>query len=218
MTGESTQLLEALELAPQFPSSSESEAIAQVVCLHGWGDNARGFMPLASSLGLPHCRFWFPNAPFPHPQTTGGRAWFDLNNWNGLEVSVRLLRNWLLDLERHSGIPISKTVLLGFSQGGAMTLKVGLELEPRLAGAICLSGFLTGSPQLRDRSSPPPPVLMLHGKRDPVVLLDYAHQAKRILEALEVPLDYFELDAGHELPAAAIGLMQQFLKRLSART
>ncbi|MEO1132608.1 MAG: hypothetical protein AAFX40_07875, partial [Cyanobacteria bacterium J06639_1] len=106
-------------------SHREQEGIAQIVLMHGWGANAFDLMPLARELDLPSCDFGFPNAPLPHPQIPDGRAWYDLENGAGLAESAALLQDYLLKLPEQTGVPLSRTVLGGFSQGGAMTLRVG---------------------------------------------------------------------------------------------
>lgn len=50
--------------------------------------------------------------------------------------------NALITSEVESGIPASRIVLGGFSQGGAMSLLTGLTSERRLAGISVLSGWL----------------------------------------------------------------------------
>ena len=210
-------MLQAFDIPPTTTLTDlNGEGVIQVVFLHGWGANARDPMSWVSSLGLPYCHFWFPEAPFPHPQVPGGRAWFDLEKWQGLERSIDLLQGWLLNLEKLSEIPLSQTVLAGFSQGGAMALRVGLELEPTLAGVISLSGFLAGAPRIERRRSPMPPSLIVHGRQDSVVLVDLARQTKQVLEAIGARTEYYELDCGHEIPGAAIALVEQFLKRIPA--
>ena len=87
--------------------------------------------------------------------------------------SRQLLTTWLQGLETVVGIPLSQTILAGFSQGGAMALDVGLQLP--LAGLIVLSGYLHASVNM---ASPTCPVLVVHGRQDPVVPLAMAQQTK----------------------------------------
>lgn len=162
---------------------------------------------------LPRYHFLFPDAPFPHPQVPAGRAWYalDTSNYQGLEKSRQLLLDWLLSLENLTGVPLTRTVLSGFSQGGALTLDVGLSLP--LAGLCCLSGYLHSLPQVTRSSTPP--VFMVHGRQDLVVPLRAAQQARDELIALGVAVDYHEFDMGHEVPPVVLGLMQQFITTLS---
>lgn len=197
--------LDVITIPPQSGKLPTHLAIA----LHGWGANAEDLAPLASMFNLPDCQFLFPDAPFPHPQVPWGRAWYALESghYEGLAESQQFLRDWLLSLESQTGVPLSRTVLSGFSQGGAMALDVGLNLP--LAGLCSLSGYLHAKPQAT--ASTFPDVLMIHGRQDMVVPLRSAQKARDELTALGVKVDYHEFDMGHEIIPAAIALMQQFI-------
>lgn len=182
------------------------------VALHGWGANAQDLAPLAPFFQIPNCQYLFPDAPFNHPSFPGGKAWYSLEtpHYEGLQQSRELLTNWLKSLEAESGVPLSRTFLSGFSQGGAMTLDVGLTLP--LAGLCSLSGYLHSEPQSSD--APFPPVLIAHGKQDQVVPLQAAHQARDALVALNVNVEYHEFEMGHEIQPTELTAMQQFLQKV----
>jgi phospholipase/carboxylesterase len=115
-----------------------------IVILHGWGASAQDVLSLASFLDLSAYQLVFADAPFPHPYAAGGRMWYDFpSNFNfqstaafrtrdDLSTSRQLLTDLLNSLQKTTGVPLSRTILGGFSQGGAMTLDVGLGLP--LAG------------------------------------------------------------------------------------
>ena len=60
---------------------------------------------------------------------------------DGMLTSVELIRQ-LVREEIRSGIDPSRIVLGGFSQGGAMSLLTALTSGFKLAGIVCLSGWL----------------------------------------------------------------------------
>jgi predicted esterase len=60
---------------------------------------------------------------------------------DGMLTSVELIRGLIGD-EIRSGIDPSRIVLGGFSQGGAMSLLTALTLDFKLAGVVCMSGWL----------------------------------------------------------------------------
>jgi phospholipase/carboxylesterase len=178
------------------------------VVLHGWGANAKDLASLVPLLNLNKYQFLFPNAPFPHPYTSVGRMWYDLSSqeYQGIHESRQILKDWLLSLEASTGVPLSRTILSGFSQGAAMTLDVGLGLP--LAGLIALSGYMHPLSQSLDEV---PPVLIVHGKQDTVVPLKAAQYARDNLIALGVAVQYQEFDMGHEIRPEVLPLIQQFV-------
>jgi phospholipase/carboxylesterase len=200
--------LEAISIPP-----SNGETPQKIIVLsHGWGANYQDLVPLTSMFELPDYQFLFPNAPFSHPEVPGGRAWYGLEDpsYPGIEESRKTFYNWLVSLPEETGISLENTIVAGFSQGGAMSLDIGLKLP---VAAVCsLSGYLHFEPE--KQAQPFPPVLMFHGKFDPVVPLNLAQLGKKKLESVGVNLTYQEFNIGHEINAQEISLMRQFILAL----
>lgn len=179
-----------------------------VVALHGWGANSQDLASVVPLLNLPDYQFVFPNAPYAHPHVAGGRAWYDLQQNNqGYFESKQILADWLQSLPASTGVPLSRTILSGFSQGAAMTLDVGLSLP--LAGLVALSGYL--HPVSYPANSDFPPVLLVHGRQDYVVPLSAAQKARDTLSAMGVKLQYQEYDMGHEIRPEVLALIRKFI-------
>jgi len=181
-----------------------------IVALHGWGANAEDLADLAPFLNLPDYLFLFPDAPFPHPYSPVGRAWYDFeqNKSEEIKESRQLLTDWLSALESETGFPLSRTILSGFSQGGAMTLDVGLNLP--LAGLVSLSGYLHPIAETIKRDTFGP-TLIVHGTRDTVVPITAAENARDTLTSLGVAVQYQELNMGHEVIPAVLNSMRSFV-------
>ena len=182
-----------------------------VLMLHGWGANYNDLQPLAEVINLPNCRFLFPNAPFEHFQQPTGRAWYALEkqDFEGIEEGRDRLRNWLASLPAQTGIPPERTAMVGFSQGGAMTLDIGMEFN--FAALCSCSGYLHYDPT--GRTGTFPPTLLIHGNQDTIVPLAAAKKAQTELSEIGVKTEYFEFAGGHEIPTAAMVAMRTFLKR-----
>jgi phospholipase/carboxylesterase len=181
-----------------------------LVMLHGWGANYQDFVPFAKFLNLPGFGYLFPNAPFEHFQVPGGRAWYALETreFTGLETSRNVLGDWLTSLEASTGVPLNKTIMAGFSQGGAMTLDLGLTLP---FAAICsFSGYLHYQPQPQVNQTFPP-TLIIHGQQDMTVPLEAAVKARDELTKIGVPVQYQEFNMAHEVQEPAIALFKQFI-------
>jgi phospholipase/carboxylesterase len=193
------------------PPETETAPQGLIVTLHGWGANAQDVASLSPYFSLPGYQFVFPDAPFPHAYSAIGKAWYDLrqeNMYEGLAESRQLLIDWLQSLESSTGIPLSRTILSGFSQGGAMTLDVGLTLP--LAGLVVMSGYLHPGAAKTVKSSYPPTVIM-HGRLDEVVPLAAAVQARETLTSLGVALEYHEFNMGHEISLDMLEILRNFV-------
>lgn len=196
-----------------IPPANGKPPVGLFIALHGWGANAQDAGNLAPYLNLVDYQLIFPNAPFPDPRVPGGRQWYDLSNSNyeGLTKSQEILTQWLQSLKKSTGVPLEKTILAGFSQGGAMTLDVGLSLP--LAALCSLSGYLHTPPQVLTPTVPP--ILIVHGKQDNVVPLKDAHQARDVMSSLGGKVEYHELDIGHQVEPIVLQLLNNFIAQLS---
>jgi phospholipase/carboxylesterase len=199
-----------------IPPSSGKKPDYLIVALHGWGANFHDLVSLVPMFNLSNYQFLFPNAPFPHPQVSEGRAWYALETtqYQGLSESREILFDWLQTLEELTQIPLDHTFLVGFSQGGAMSLDVGLQLP--LAGICSISGYLHYQPEILENQVYPP-VLMVHGKLDQVVPLGTSHQARDELNKVGVTVNYYEFPyMGHEIPQDALNVMKRFIEQQSS--
>jgi phospholipase/carboxylesterase len=186
-----------------------------MVLLHGWGANHQDLVELAPYFNLPEYQFLCPNGLFEHPWSESGRMWYfftgaaQLTNHSLVELtrSRQVLTNWIQSLPQHTGIPLSRTWIGGFSQGGAMSLDVGLNLP--VAGVIVLSGYL--HPDNSPLTRPTPPVLLVHGVQDEVVPLTAAHQSRDTLIQRGIKVQYQEFDMGHMIVPEVLAVVREFV-------
>jgi phospholipase/carboxylesterase len=195
--------------------------IGNVVILHGWGANAPDAASFATLMKLPNINLFLPEGPFQHPYSADGRMWYglpeplsafsfadDIAAQPELQTSRQLLTEFLQGLPAQTGIPLDRTILGGFSQGGAMTFDLGLDLP--LAGLMGLSGYLHKSPG--GITSQTKSVLMVHGKQDPVVPFAASIAAKERLARSGATVTHHAFDRmGHEISWDVIALMRDFV-------
>ncbi|MBE9218335.1 MULTISPECIES: alpha/beta hydrolase [Dolichospermum] len=202
-----TPVLDFIRVSP--PGKQTPKAL--IVTLHGWGANAQDVASLIPYINLPDYEFLLPNAPYPYPHADTGRAWYDLrteNMYAGLAESKQLLIDWLQSLETNTGIPLSRTILSGFSQGGAMTLDVGLSLP--LAGLVVMSGYPHPSVATLNPGNFPP-TLIMHGTKDEVVPLQAAIKSRDMARSLGVAVEYHEFEMGHEINLPMLEALRTFV-------
>lgn len=99
---------------------------------------------------------------------------------------------------------LDRVVLMGFSQGAAVSFALALK-HPGLVKAIAsLVGFMPeGADTLPSSQSPLSnlPVFMAVGQKDPTIPLEKARESAAILRAANADLTYHEYDTGHKLNA-----------------
>jgi phospholipase/carboxylesterase len=195
----------ALVLGPQ-------EANRRLVLLHGWGADADDLLDLggellgseAAAVSVVALR-----APLPHPGGTG-RQWYDLGlpNWPELPAARADLLQRLQELSQT--VPLERTALLGFSQGAAMAIDVAVGAGLPLAGLIGCSGYPHPGwmPQ-----QPRMPILLTHGKEDPVVPFGACEALERSLREQGGLVETLPFHGGHGIDPGLFPAMRRFLDR-----
>lgn len=205
---------------------------ASLIVLHGLGADGNDFVPIAEELQLDAVgpvRFVFPHAPVRPVTINGGmsmRAWYDLLNADlvrredeaGLRASQRDIEA-LIARERARGVPASRIVLAGFSQGCAMTLLTGLRHPERLAGLVGLSGYLPlADTTAAERSavSTGLPIFLTHGRADTVIPLARATASRDALLALGCDVEWHDYPMAHSVCAQEVADLNRWLLRVLA--
>ena len=197
--------LEKIELDP------EGVPAGTVIWLHGLGADGRDFEPIVPMLDLGVAvRFVFPHAPVRPVTINGGtemRAWYDIDPRLPLAgtADIRESADAVEELVRDEealGVPRSRVVLAGFSQGGVIALHLALRSESRFAGVMALSTYVHDPEHLADEisfSSIDMPVFMAHGQRDPMIPIARAITSREALTGLGYDVEWHEYGMGHEV-------------------
>jgi phospholipase/carboxylesterase len=219
-----TVLLDCIEI-----ESTPNPSVA-VIWLHGLGADGNDFVPIVKELDLSGCagiRFVFPHAQTMPVTLNGGyvmRAWYDIMGADIVkredEAGLRLSQiriETLIAREKARGIPAERIILAGFSQGCAMALQVGLRHPEKLAGLLCLSGYVA----LRDvvasertAANQATPIFLAHGTADPVIPLLRAEQSRNLLQDLGYALEWHEYMMQHSVCEEEIRDIGNWLRRV----
>jgi len=211
--------------------TSDKPEIA-VIWLHGLGADGNDFVPVVDELdlsGLPGIRFVFPHANTMPVSINGGyvmRAWYDIvhtdlgrqEDEKGLRAS-QVAVEALIAREKARGIPASRIVLAGFSQGCAMTLQAGLRHPEKLAGLMCLSGYVPLADKVaaeRTEASKQTPIFLVHGRMDPVIPVQRAVASRDLLQSLGYQVEWHEYPMQHSLCQEEIVHIGAWLKKVLA--
>jgi phospholipase/carboxylesterase len=171
-------------------------------------------------------RFVFPHAPQRAVTINGGarmRAWYDIRDFDlanradaqGVEESIAQVEA-LIAREAGRGVPASRLLLAGFSQGGAITLAAGLRRREPLAGLVGLSTYLPmhdrAARQLATQATAQP-VFMAHGLQDPVVPYAAGELSAARLRELGFHVDWHRYPMPHSVCADEIRDLGDWMSR-----
>jgi len=146
----------------------------------------RGPLTLAGWPGF----HWYqvPRVGYPDPETFG-KAYDKLAAFHD-------------ELWERTGIAPERTVFGGFSMGSVMSYALGLGPDrPAPAGLLAFSGFIPTvegwQPDLDARTGTR--VFIAHGRLDQVMAVDFARQARALLEAGGLDVEYHEGGHAHHI-------------------
>ncbi len=176
-----------------------------IFILHGWGADGADLADLAYpiSLRFPGAAFFVPDAPEPCIMNPAGRQWFDIDDReNGPVKAAPRIENAFCSAASEFNLPANTMALIGFSQGGMMSLHCGLHMQAKPGAIVSFSGALLDHKTLpklgasaTSASQPPssnityPPVQLVHGTEDLVVPFALMKEAQTFLEEKGVEVE-----------------------------
>ena len=229
--------LEIIHHAPSFGSngtiatisspSVTSKINASVIWLHGLGADGHDFAPVVEQLGLPNIRFILPHAPSMPVTINNGYmmpAWYDLygltpgsqEDEEGIRASQNYI-NSLIKIEIDKGIPPSRIVLAGFSQGGAIALHTALRYPQKLAGVLALSTYLPLKSRLDAEAlaaNADTPIFMAHGIYDDVISLETCKISLNLLQNRQIPVTWRQYSMAHSVCIEEVDDIRSFLQQV----
>ena len=211
---------------PRLIPASDSPPKSLVVFVHGYGADGNDLIGLGRewARALPSTAFVSPHAPERCPGTPTGRQWFPLSMQDPRELvrGVAIARPSLdafldAELQRH-GLDDGACALVGFSQGTMLSLHVGPQRQPRLAGILGYSGLLADPAALKAGAVQKPPVLLIHGDRDDLIPVAAIFSAAEGLAAAGIPVEWhISQGVPHGIGPDGLELGLKFLKRVLPR-
>lgn len=227
----------------ELPEGASPEWI--VVICHGFGamgDDLVGLGPefLRRRPELAeHVRFIFPEAPISLENLgmPGARAWWhlDMEKLNAaiqggefrnlrndhppdLATARGLLTGMLHAICSETGLPMSRVVLGGFSQGAMLSTDVALRLPEPPAELLVMSGSLLCEDEWTRlaKKRGPLSVFQSHGHQDPILPFEAAEWLRDLLTSAEATVEFLPFDGIHTVPAAAVARIADRLAALTS--
>ncbi len=190
-----------------------------LVLHHGRGADELDLLALADVLDperklhvvTPRAPLILPGSPGYHWYRVRQVGYPDPDTFNASYDQLASLHD---DLWQRTGMDPQQTVLGGFSMGSVMSYALGLGAgRPMPAGLLIFSGFVPTvdrwRPELAGRERLQ--VFIAHGRRDPVIDVRFARQARELLETGGIEPEYRESDAGHHIETADVPAAQAWL-------
>jgi lysophospholipase-2 len=153
-------------------------------------------------------------------------SWYDITgldersneNCKGIDVSRSRLAGILESEHVSTGLPYSRMMLAGFSQGGALALFTGMQLPlpQSLAGIVVMSGYMPAAskfqltPGLQDV-----PILHCHGTMDPMVKFELAEKTKaKLVECGATDYTIKSFPIQHTVSPDELAQVKQFVQKV----
>lgn len=221
-----------------IPSEHLQNQTSTCFILHGLGDTGYGWAHIGKLLSrkFPFTKFILPHARKRRITRNNGQimpAWYNSvalkpdapeDKIGILQSAQEILK--IVALEESNGIPRTKIVMGGFSQGGAMALAIGLLFKnidnssQEFGGIMALSTYLPIKDHfinLKDEIPVKTPIYMSHGTDDKVISYDWGHSSKNVLvQDLKCENVDFETlpRIRHTINEKVVESMTNFLKRI----
>ena len=177
---------------------------------------------------MPYAKFVLPTAPTnPVTMNMGMRmpSWYDIvgldersnEKCDGIEDSREKLVQIMENEHETTGLAYNRMVLAGFSQGGALSLYTGMQLqrsEQKLAGIVVMSGYLPAASKFTITAGlETTPILHCHGSQDMLVGASMAEKSKVVVEMKgATDYKYKTYPIAHTVSMDELGDVLSFLK------
>lgn len=157
-------------------------ATSAVIFVHGYGADGSDLLGMSGPLAphLPGTVFYSPDAPQRCTNNPMGYQWFPIP-WldgsseadaeAGMKAAVADLNAFIDRVLTDERLSPSALALVGFSQGTMISLHVAPRRQEPLAGIVGFSGRLLAPERLEAETLSKPPVLLIHGDADEMVLV-----------------------------------------------
>jgi phospholipase/carboxylesterase len=190
--------------------------------LHGWGASALDLLALAPCVCQGRFLVLCPQGSVETPIGPGaiGYGWFPLRLDGPPNIPAFLdartaVESFLDAAVQRYPVDQKKLVVLGFSQGGALAYSLGLSRPERFTALVALSARLPDEVlqiQVPSGDVTSPAILVQHGSRDELIVVNRAREAVEKLRGLRMPTTYLEYDMGHEINARSLNDLSAWLE------
>jgi len=206
---------------------------ACIIVFHGFGADAYDLLSLERVLNAPPGTGWIFAQGIIKVSDGGisGRAWFPINvedfdqtmregkytDMSGATPEgLKKARIQAEEMIAALGVPYSRLVIMGFSQGAMLATDIALRSPEKVAGLVILSGTLLNKDLWKEKALKKSglPFFQSHGDSDALLSVEHAQALEKILvdAGLKGQLHIFR--GGHEVPQEIIHKLGAFLRKV----
>lgn len=199
---------------------SAVEIPSLILMLHGYGSNEQDLFSFAEE--LPDDAYVISLRGIRNIEQYGF-SWYDLDFTNGARMvdykqaieAQHYINKFIKEIESKYSFDRNNINLIGFSQGAILSFSLALHAPGRYKKVLCLSGY--PDPELLKDINMGADFSKLefffsHGKKDPVIPIEWSRQFKSICEELDLDYEYHEYDEGHGINSDNYYDMLNFLR------
>jgi len=195
----------------------EGKLYPLIICLHGFGANKEDLSGLAPVIDRTGYVYVFPDAPLAAADEPTVRAWYERGGKESpaaVREALAALDAFVLNALARFRVTPGRALLMGFSQGGAMSLRYGLPRPDLFGGIAVLSGslrrvddLLTSLPVERKQ-----PIFVSHGRHDSLVPFEWSQDLVAFLTAQGYRPVYQAYPMDHEISPASVAALRAWIE------
>ncbi len=202
-----------------------------VILFHGYGADASDLRPLSEAIPTKKVfNYIFPEGPIQIPLGPHwiGRGWWNIdmvrmqNPQLDHDISIERphelaqTRQWVKQMIVDLKVPMDQIIIGGFSQGGMCAVDQFLATDLQPKGLVLLSSSMINKDEWRSfsKSKKPIPYFMSHGQNDAVLKIKFADKLHSFLSEMGCKGERVIFQGGHEIPAAVLQRLGQWLDGL----
>lgn len=206
-----------------------------IIFLHGYTGDKYDMFELKNYLHLKNkSEYHFISVDGVDECETGtGRQWFSLKDYNfplsekdeyrvkdDINSQYKSVNNFIDEQVKKHNYKYENVFLIGFSQGGAISLYSSFRFDKKLGGIISLSGFcIENEETIKKETVTKQKVLFLYGDKDQVVEKRYFEKSIKIMMENDFDLKFIKFkNLAHRVGANEVLEVEKFINQITHPT